>query len=78
MQTYLDRFFEEKNLSYKSWEIQDSCGLLNMINTDVVIEFIKNDKQNAKKYERVLTNIDFQNGDVTKFLKYIAEGIINL
>ncbi|MFA5768327.1 MAG: hypothetical protein WC871_02165, partial [Bacteroidales bacterium] len=57
----------------------DKNGGRHIIDTDVTIEAIKtahptHQVQIAKK----LTTIDFHNGDVNHFLKYLAQGLVNI
>jgi hypothetical protein len=75
---YIKTFFQEKEIPFKQWEIEDKSGFTHIINNELVIEFIQNDKQNHSKYAHVLRRIDFANGDINNYLRYLAEGIINL
>ena len=75
---YLNRFFTEKEIRFEMFEIKDKSGTLNFIDTDVVIETIKNCcEEEQKKIANVLRQIDFRNGDVNHFLKYLAVGLVN-
>ena len=75
---YLNTFFKEKEIPFEEWYIRDNSGCLNFINNEVIIEFIKNDKQNHKAYADTIRKIDFQNGNINHYLKYLAKGIVNL
>lgn len=75
--TYLNRFFQEKEIPVKYWQIKDKSGCENQIDSRVVIEFIKNDKQNHHEYASQLRKIDFFNGNVNHFFKFLAKGIVN-
>lgn len=72
----LKTFFEEKDLEYKSWEIEYR-GQTHFIDNEVVIENILNaPKSEKEKISEVLFKIDFANGDVNDFLKHLANGLI--
>ena len=75
---YLDKFFKEKDIEYQSWEIEDKNGDIHFIDNEVIIEFIKRDKPNHLRYADTLRRIDFVNGDVNNFFRYLAEKLINL
>lgn len=73
---YLKLFFAEKDLAFESWEIEHN-GMMHFIDTDVVIEAIHNAP--ASEQEQVantLRKIDFVNGNVNNFLKFLAEAFI--
>jgi len=75
---YLKLFFEEKNLPFVSWSIKDKKGVIHTISNEVVIDFIhlaNNTEQ--KQIADTLRQIDFKNGDVNHFLKFLATVIIN-
>lgn len=74
---YLQTFFKEKELPFQSWDLTDSRGLSHTIDTDVVKEAILNcsDEEQAK-IAHIIRQIDFKNGDVNHFLKYLAQGLI--
>ena len=73
---YFARFFEEKNLPCKTWEIEHD-GTVHFINSDVVIEAIKGTTgSEASKIATILRKIDFANGDVYHFLRHLAEALV--
>lgn len=75
---WFDRFLEEKDLSYVSWELKDVVGNMHMINSDVVIESIKNtgtDEQS--KIKDMIVRLDFNNGNILDYFKHLAIGLIN-
>jgi nicotinic acid phosphoribosyltransferase len=75
---YLNNFFDEKQITYEMFEIVDKSGILHIIDTDYVIETIKVCRQSEQnKIALVLRKIDFKNGSVNHFLKYLAIGIVN-
>ena len=77
---YFERFFEEKEIPYTSWNLTSNKGEIHIIDTDVVIEFIRNvaDSENGNIFRKKLVQLDFMNQPIVPFLKYIAEGIIEL
>jgi len=46
--SYLKTFFEEKNLPYAVWNIEDKNGTTHVIDNDVVIEAILNAPKNEQ------------------------------
>jgi hypothetical protein len=77
MKEYFERFFAEKNLPYTAWEIQASNGDLHFIDSDVVIEAIKNAPHHEQEQiKKMLVRIDFVNGDVLDYLQHLARGLI--
>jgi len=73
---WLETFLEEKNLPYEMWEIEvDGC--LHYIDSDVVIEAIKNAPKNEQEQiKKTIIQIDFNNGNVNHFFKYLAKALI--
>jgi len=77
-QTYLERFFEEKEIMIENWEI-DHNGQMHFIDTEFVIELIMGAPIHEKKeISNVLRRIDFANGNVNHFLKHLAESYIKM
>ena len=75
--TYLYRFFSEKELEVDVWEIEDSDGVLHIIDSEVVLEHIAiTGPEERSKIEMVLRKLDFHNADITDFLKHLAKGIV--
>lgn len=73
---YLKAFFEEKEIQFEQWEIYHN-DQLHLIDTDVVIEAIKNAPESEKiQVRNTLVRIDFANGNVNHFLKFLAEAFI--
>ena len=81
LQEYFKTFFEEKNLEFKQWELHDEKGNFHLINSDVIKEFLTTGEAvNVKDLESIkakIIEIDFANGDVNLFLRYLAQFIIN-
>lgn len=74
---YLKTFFEEKNLPYVRWEIEDTDGVIHLLDNEVVIEHIWtcNDKA-MTEIANVIRKIDFADGDVNHFLEHLANAIV--
>lgn len=77
--TWFKTFLEEKNAPTVSWFLLDKEGTSHFIDTDVVIEFVKGcDQETQKKIKSDLVMIDFKNGDINHYFKFLAQGIVNL
>jgi len=76
-QQYLKQFFEEKNIDNVQYEITDSSGYLHLFDNKVLIDRIMNTSELEQiQIENVLRRIDFRNGSVRHFLKYLAEVMV--
>lgn len=71
-------FFQEKDLPVQSWEIVDVNGNTHFIDSNVVINTILTNpnEQETKEIIKTLRRIDFYNGDVMHFIKFLAEGLV--
>lgn len=75
---WFQAFLEEKDLPYASWELTDNEGVTNFIDSDVVIESIKNTSTTEQsKIKDILVKIDFMNGDVNHFFQHLASALVN-
>lgn len=73
---YLKTFFEEKKLPEALFEVDSPNGTANIISSEVVIEHImltEGDEQ--EQIVKILRAIDFKNGDVNHFLRYLAQAL---
>ncbi len=69
---YFNRFFEEKDLPIVAWDFEIN-GIYHAINSDVVIEAIKNTcGDEALKVRTHLRKLDFANADILKYLQFLA------
>jgi hypothetical protein len=74
--TYLELFFEEKEIKFEAWEIE-AHDEIHFIDTDFVIELIKGaPPQEQEQIANQLRKIDFVNGNVNHFLKFLAEAYV--
>jgi hypothetical protein len=73
---YLNRFFEEKEIAFKQFEIKQG-DLTHIISTEEVINLIKKAPREEKnQVVNILRKIDFKNGKIEEFLQHLAEGYI--
>ena len=76
-QQYLETFFQEKSLPSVSWEIKDDQGVTHFIDNDVVIEAVLQcGEDEAERIAASIRQIDFMNGDINHYLRYLAEALI--
>lgn len=72
----LKKYFEEKELGYKEWEFELE-GILHFISNEAIIEAIlEAPKAEQKKIGKMISKIDFKNGDINDYLKHLARGYI--
>ena len=76
MNTFFNRYFNEKQLDNQVYEIATPNGTMNLIETDMVITKIKTTQgEEAKKIEAIIRQIDCLNGDLHHFLKHLAQAM---
>ena len=76
--SYLARFFSEKEIATENFEKTDKNGVLHLIDTEVVIAHIALAVGNEKaQIENIIRKIDFANGNINHFFGYLAEAIAN-
>lgn len=76
MSTFFNRFFAEKEIDERTYEVQAPGGTVNFIPTSAVIEAIKRTKgQEAQAVEAIIRKIDCLNGDLHHFFAHIAQGL---
>ena len=76
MNTFFNRYFNEKDLDNQVYEITTPNGTMNLIETDMVIAKIKTTQgEEAKKIEAINRQIDCLNGDLHHFLKHLAQAM---
>ena len=76
--TYLDTFFEEKQLPSELFKLTDTLGTLHIMDTEAIIEIIKSAPEREQKViADTLRKIDFVNGDVMKYLKFLAQAFVD-
>ena len=76
MNTFFNRYFNEKDLDNQVYEIAALNGTMNLIETDMVIAKIKTTQgEEAKKIEAIIRQIDCLNGDLHHFLKHLAQAM---
>jgi hypothetical protein len=77
MNNFINRFFKEKEIDFKQWELTSKDGTNHIIDNKLVIDYLKKNPEQGKQAEPILRQIDFKNGDVNHFLKYIAQFIVD-
>ena len=76
MNTFFNRYFNEKDLDNQVYEITTPNGTMNLSETDMVIAKIKTTQgEEAKKIEAIIRQIDCLNGDLHHFLKHLAQAM---
>jgi len=74
---WFETFLEEKGLGYIMWDVEGLDGTIHMIDSDVVIESIKNcHPSEQRKIKDIIVKIDFHNGDVLHFFNHLATGLV--
>lgn len=74
---YLQAFFNEKQIPNTQYSIEGKNGVMHIISNEVVIEHILNTSTKEKlKISNILRAIDYKNGSVSHFLKYLAFGLV--
>lgn len=73
MRTYLENLITEKGVDLETdIDIDGHIGLT----YQMLVDFIVEAKQHHKQIRDTLVLIDFKNGDVFHYLKYLAEGML--
>jgi hypothetical protein len=74
---YLKTFFEEKEIPFQIFTIHDNHNNVHFIDTNIVIESIlSTSPAEQSQIANVLRKIDFKNGSVSHFLKFLAHGMV--
>tara|TARA_R100001594_G_scaffold24454_3_gene47978 strand:- start:1669 stop:2169 length:501 start_codon:yes stop_codon:yes gene_type:complete len=75
---WFERFLDEKELPYASWELETEDGV-HYIDSEIVIEhIIKSAPLNEQlAIKKIIVEIDVRNGDVNHFFKHLAWGLVN-
>jgi hypothetical protein len=75
---WFDRFLEEKQLPYASWEIRGADGTPHYIDSDVVIETIKGAPSHEQaQIKDMIVRLDFANADINDYFHHLAKAIID-
>ena len=76
MADWFDRFFEEKQLSSEVFKVEHN-GTTHMVESEFVTSLIKLSSLSEKsKIKDTLVRIDFKNGSVNDYLKFLAEAYV--
>ena len=76
-----DKWFEtfkaEKDIPFKSWEIEGPDGTVHFIDNEVVMEAILGTSDAEKaQIKDTIVKIDVANGDVNHFFHHLAKGLV--
>jgi hypothetical protein len=72
----LNKFFDEKQIPYTSWEIKHNDEI-HFINSEVVIEAILSScGDERRKISGTLFVLDMRNDDIVDYLHYLAKAMI--
>lgn len=77
---WLDTLIEEKGFDLEDivFDGDNKKGVYNLMPLGVVVEFLKNcDTVTQSKAKKQLIWIDFKNGDMMHYFKFVAEFIVN-
>lgn len=75
---YLKRFFDEKQLPFAQWELEDNTGMTHIISNEVVIEAIGNASNGEQQaIASMIRKLDYHDADVNDYLKHLAGALIN-
>lgn len=75
--TWFERYLEEAQPPYAQWDIEDQSGTTHIIDSDVVIEAIKNAPSHEQAgIKDTIVRIDFAAGDVNDFFKHLADALV--
>ena len=78
MSRYLKTFFQEKDLPFQQWTLKSKDGMPHIISNEVVIEAIAGAPKNEQTgIANMIRRIDFVNGDVNKYLKHLAQALVD-
>lgn len=73
----MKRFFEEKEIAFKLYEIEDKNGFTHIFDTTVLIDRMLNTSiKEQQQIAKILRKIDFKNGSVQHFLNYLAQAMV--
>ena len=75
---WFETFLEEKQVPYKSWDIECN-GELNIIDTEVVIEAIKNcSPKEQQGIKDMIIRLDFVNAPILPYFEHLANALVKV
>lgn len=75
--SYLYKFFLEKDIPEKTFEVKSPRGVSHTIPNEVVIEHIALTRGRERaQIENIIEQIDLKNGDINHFFEHLAKGIV--
>ena len=77
MNIYIKTFFDEKDINLdERFEVTSQAGTVNSMTYQMVVTAIHNaPKSEQAQISSILRHIDFNNGDVKHFLRYLAQAL---
>jgi len=73
---WLNTYIEESNINLNDTFEINKNGTLNIISYGSIVERIKNTtKQEQDKIKDIIVNIDFLNGDILHFFRYLGQSV---
>lgn len=78
MKSFYRRMAEEKGIITQSFEIEVD-GLKHIMSVDQIIQLIEVAPEHEKKHiKSTFSKIDFHNGDLMHYIKFLAEAFIKM
>ena len=79
-QKYIDMFFKEKDLPIEHWTFtgeHEGMSVIQVYDSRTIIAYLRNisDPFSQSSVMKVLSVLDFHDGDINDFLKYVANGL---
>lgn len=81
MKNYLETLLTEKNIDLEETFVVQAANSVDHYYTyaaliDDITEMVKDSPEMTQKIRMTFVKIDFMNGDVTHYLKHLAQGIV--
>lgn len=75
---YFRDFFREKDNIEDQFTVKDSKGNTHIFDKDMVLrEILSMPSSTQKKIRQKFVQIDYANGDINHFIKYMLKGLVN-
>jgi len=72
----LEAFFEEKEIPYTVWEIEQD-GYINIIDSELVVEnILETCGEERRKIGNMLFTLDFRNAPIIDYLYFLAKCLV--
>lgn len=78
MNRFITQFFKEKEIPFETFEVKDETGMTHWMDTEIVIGLIEQaPKKEQTQIENILRQLDYKNGDIVDFLKFLGKAFVN-